>query len=497
MPSPLRHPPAIAIAIAIAFYMDVATTAGITDDNPSLAPFALATAPACERPSTDTLIEQLDDAREHFDIPAYGLTLVAGDDTVFSGARGVANLESGQPVNQHTRFRIGSITKAFTSLAVVLAARDGDLSLDDRLDSLLDPVPMTSAWAQTHPVKLAQLLEHTSGLTDLTWDEMQHSDPAPLSLEDALTQSAVNRVARWPSGEHSSYSNAGSGIAARALEVHTGSSYEEFVARRIFEPLGMNTASILLDDSTRAHLATGYDTDAKSVIPYWHMLYRPFGAINVTTDDMAPFLKLLLSEGRLEGKQWLDTATVQRMETPTTTLSARAGLEYGYGLGVYSWYRNGWLFHGHGGDGDGYLAHFGYNRDFEMAYFVVITAFRHNALRRMRSTVENYIACMVNPYRPPRATLSAEERATLVGDYKQVTWRFGSGTKKRLQVIEKNEQLYTVHDGGVPRPLVPVTTSFFRRPYQTAATIAIIPDSTGTLVLQGDIGNFRKLGASE
>ena len=454
---------------------------------------AAAAPTACDRPPTDALIEQLDQARNRFDIPAYGLALVAGDETLHSSARGIANLASGEPVDADTRFRIGSITKAFTALAILLAERDGHFSLDDELADLLDVVPMTSSWSETHPVTLAQLLEHTSGLTDLTWDEMQHSDPTPLPLSDALAESAKNRIVRWPPGEHSSYSNAGAGIAGRVLEVHTEDSYEAFLEHRIFRPLGMHTASVLLDDTTRAHLATGYDTDATTVIPYWHMLYRPFGAINVRVDDMAPFLKVLLNEGRLDGKQWLDSATVHRMEAPATTLAARAGLEYGYGLGIYTWYRNGWLFHGHGGDGDGYLAHLGYNRDFDMGYFLVITAFRHRALRHMRALIEQHIACSENPYRPPRARLSDERRSELAGVYEQVTWRFGSGTNKQLKVIKEDERLYTIDSTGKPRELVPVTDTLFRRPNQPAATIAVMPDSTGALVLQGDIGNFRKL----
>ncbi|MEM9058223.1 MAG: serine hydrolase domain-containing protein [Pseudomonadota bacterium] len=446
----------------------------------------------CERSSLGALLEQLDTVRDRNDVPAYGMTLVNRERVLYCGARGIADLESGAAVDGDTRFRIGSITKAFTSLALLLAVRDGDFALDDRLVDLLDPAPLDNPWAAEVSVTLAQLLEHTSGLTDLTWPEMRHSDPAPLPLAEAVRISAPERRVRWRPAEHSSYSNAGAGLAARALEVHSDTLYERFVQERIFAPLGMITASVLLDEATAANLATGYDRDATTPIPYWHMLYRPFGAINVRPHDMAPFLRMLLNDGAVDGKPWLDRVSVRRMELPTTTLSARHGLDYGYGLGIYSWYRDGWLFHGHGGDGDGFLAHFGYSREFGMAYFVVITAFRHAPLRAMRRQLEDHIVCGKNPHRPPVATLSADSRKRLTGTYEQVTWRFGDGTDNTLEVVDEGGRLYTTTDKGVRRELVPVSERLFRRPDQPAATMAIVEDSTGTLALQGDIGNYRK-----
>lgn len=451
----------------------------------------------------DRLLADLDALRVKHDVPAFGLTLVDREEVIWSGARGIADRTSGRKANGATVFRIGSITKTFTSLACLIAEQDGLLSLDDPVHDYVAKTPFINPWASTHPVRLAHLLEHTAGLADLSWEEMNHSDPAPISLEDALSFRPENRVVLWRPGVHSSYSNAGAGIAAYVLEQRIDESFEDFVDARIFEPLGMSSATFFLDPETKAALATGYDSDGHSVIPYWHMLFRPFGAINVRPADMAPFLQLLINRGSYRGERLLPEASVSRLETPKTTLAARSGLRYGYGLGNYTWYSNGLLFHGHGGDGDGYLAHYGYNRDTGMGYFIVINRFSHRPLRAMRSRIEAYIADGRRPAKGARVRLLPEAMRALAGTYEPITVRFperpGSEAPKPhpLRIIIQDGRLYTVTAAGSQRELVPVSDKHFRRAHEPEATIAMIEDEEGTLILQGDIGNYRKVDKAQ
>ena len=363
---------------------------------------------AAEDAGVQALLADLEALREEHEVAAFGFTLVRGDEVVWAGARGIADRETGRAVNDDTVFRIGSITKTFTSLALLIAEQRGAFRLEQPVRDLLEQVPFSNPWEATDPIRVAHLLEHTAGFTDLSWEEMSHSDPKPITLAEGLAFRPENRRAAWRPGEHSSYSNAGAGIAAYVLQQCTGRNFERFVVEELFEPLGMTSASLFLDESTEKHLATGYDSDGVSVIPYWHMLFRPFGAINVRPEHMAPFLQFMLDQGRYGGKELLPAAALRRLEGPQTTVAARAGLRYGYGLGNYTWYRNGHLFHGHGGDGDGYLAHYGYNRDTNMGYFIVITRFTHRPLRRMRNRIEDYITA--DRRHPSRYTGGADER---------------------------------------------------------------------------------------
>ena len=402
---------------------------------------------AAEQVAVQALVDDLESLRIEHEVAAFGFTLVRGDEVLWAGARGVVDRSSDEPVDGETVFRIGSITKTFTSLAMLMAQEDGAFQLDDPVKDLLDEVPYTNPWESTDPIRLSHLLEHTAGFSDLSWEEMSHSDPKPLTLEEGLAFRPENRRALWRPGEHSSYSNAGAGIAAYVLEHCTGANFERYVETRLFEPLGMESATFFLDDATRKGLATGYDTDGKSVIPYWHMLFRPFGGINVKPKHMASFLRFMLAKGVHEGRPLLPAATISRLEKPTSTLAARAGLDYGYGLGNYSWYRNGLLFHGHGGDGDGYLAHYGYNRDTDMGYFVVITRFTHRPLRRMRNRIEDYISARHTAPRGKRVRLNEEQMSSLTGSYEAATYRFPDGP-----------------DGKAPRPSKITVIEEGRRP---------------------------------
>ncbi|WP_455235029.1 serine hydrolase domain-containing protein [Thiogranum longum] len=452
--------------------------------------------------SLDALMEDIDRLRREHRVPSVALTLVSGNGTIWSGATGYADLETRKPATADTLYRIGSITKAFTSLAVLLAVEQGQLSLDDTLDELAPDAPLNNRWAEEHPVQIAHLLEHSAGLLDITKAEFDHNDPGPSTLEQGLAVGAEARVCLWPPGLHASYSNAGAGLAAYALEQVTRQRYETFVEERLFVPLGMNNAGFYLDRATQEKLATGYDADGKSVIPYWHMVLRPFGAINATPRDMASLVQLLLTRGTLNGKTLLSPSSIERMETPRTTLAAQSGLEYGYGLGNYQFVYRGFLFHGHGGDGDGYLSHYAYSRDLGLGYFVVINAFNSRALRVIRQRIQDFlIQDRKGPAPPPVASIGPKQLLALTGRYQAETWRFpwdhGNTPpgNDRLDVILQDGRLYTIGAGRDQRELLPVNRHHFRRTHEPVATIAFV-EHDGELYLQGDFGNYRRIAVS-
>ena len=244
-------------------------------------------------------------------------------------------------------------------------------------------------------------------------------------------------------------------------------------------------------------LATGYDTDARTVIPYWHMILRPFGGINARPRDMVPFLQLLINKGRYRGRSLLKESSIERMEIPKTTLAAKSGLSYGYGLGNYQFLRDGILFHGHGGDGDGYLAHYAYNRDTGRGYFVVINAFKHDALRAIRAPIEKYIIQKLERPKSPRVTLSEQSLRRYTGTYREVTWRFPWHDKKDvIHILFEQDSLYLRFQSGKRRVLIPVNEHHFRFQDETLATMAFVEGDAGELYLQGDVGNFVRVSAA-
>ena len=94
--------------------------------------------------------------------------------------------------------------------------------------------------------------------------------------------------------------------------------------------------------------------------------------MNSSSREMARYLRMMINRGTLDGVRLLGPETITRMETPTTTLAARAGFTYGYGLGNFTSLVNGHLFHGHNGGITGFAATSAYSSDLGVGFFVSV-----------------------------------------------------------------------------------------------------------------------------
>jgi CubicO group peptidase (beta-lactamase class C family) len=446
------------------------------------------------RQQTQALVELRADLyrlRDDFDVPAMAVIIVSSSDVLLNDVSGLADRARGKPATRETVFRIGSITKMFTSLAMLILQQQGLLDLDMKVTEISPDIPLENKWRASHPVRIAHLLEHTAGLLDLSKDEFDQNTPMP--LEQALAWKAGDRITQWPPGEHYSYTNVGAGLAAYVIEKVSKQRFESVIEQHIFSPLGMSSASLSNDEQTLAQLATGYDTDAQRFIPYWHVLYRAFGAINLKPADMVPFLQLLLNKGTHAGQRLIAEDAILRMETPTTSLAAQSGLRYGYGLGNYTWLSHGLLFHGHGGDADGYLARLAYNRDTQLGYFVVINTFQNTALSALQDRIEAFISRdqevpVVVPYR-----ISEEILNRYSGDYRRITRRFlWQGSEQETLTISKQDGGLRIEVNGTVKQLLPVNDRHFRYRDENQATSSFVTDESGQLFFQSDDGSFAK-----
>jgi CubicO group peptidase (beta-lactamase class C family) len=345
-------------------------------------------------------------------------------------------------------------------------------------------------------VRVAQLLEHSSSLLDITREEFDHNAPFP-TLEAAFAWRPQARVVQWPPGLHRVYSNANAGLVGLVIERVSGQDYQRFITEQLLRPLGMRSASLADDKITRRRLATGYDTDGKTPIPYWHMIFPPLGAINATPREMGALLELFLRRGVVGSGRLFEASSIARMERPATTLGARHGLTYGYGPGLDQSLYKGFRWYGHSGDGDGYLSYFGYSREADAGYFLTINAFKHGALNAMQARVQDYLTHALHPPQPPPSDIDPDTLKQLTGTYVAVTRRFQWQApdrldEDRLQVVLEDGALYTRSPKG-RRLLIPVDAHLFRREGQPLATI-VIAAQDGDLYLQADFGNYRRVG---
>ncbi len=434
----------------------------------------------------NALRSELDGMRRANGVPAIGLVLVEDGKVQLATAWGDTGNSAHPAASADTFFRVGSITKTFTALAMLQLVNDGKVSLDTRLDEIVGEDLVSNEWATSNPIRVAHLLELTAGMSDLSWNGLAHSDPTPATLAQALAFDKAALVTRWPPGTAHSYTNATAGLTSLAIERLSGQTFETFTQTRVLAAMGMNEANLLRTATIEGRLARGYKADGRTELPYWHMLFRGFGALNATPREMGRFLTHLLSQVRGN----------PRMLRAETTLAAQVGLTLGYGLGIYAAVREGWVFYTHGGDADGYRSRYALLPEQGRAYFVIITADQPATLERMRGVIEAHLVRDLDaPVPPPAIDPGTQALDRLAGTYYPTVTRFraddwAAGGLERATVTRQGSQLYFQRGNRVQR-LIAVAPALFRRPGDPEATIAFV-ESGGQLHLQGELGAWRR-----
>ncbi len=183
-----------------------------------------------------------------------GSVLVARDgQVILSQGYGFADREKKIPNTPQTKFRIASITKQFTAMAILLLQQQGKLNVDDNLCNCITNCPEIFK-----PVKIRHLLSHSSGIPNAT----QYSLPGDQMIPKSATL-------YFQPGEQFEYSNVGYDLLRRIIEIVSGQSYASFLKQNIFELLGMSNTGV--DDMRQTDLAKGYSNAEGDIAlqPVW------------------------------------------------------------------------------------------------------------------------------------------------------------------------------------------------------------------------------------
>ncbi len=204
----------------------------------------LALAVASANAQSRELTEKIDEVFRPYastDAPGMAVVVIQKGKVVFEGAYGVADLENRIPITTKTDFRLASLTKEFTAMAVMLLAKDGKLKYDDPITRFFPEFP---AYGKQFTVR--NLLNHTSGLLDyedIYDEETRGMNPVP-QIHDAEILRMMERQTKtkFTPGTKWDYSNTGYALLAMIVEKVSRKSYPEFVRERIFAPLGMTSS---------------------------------------------------------------------------------------------------------------------------------------------------------------------------------------------------------------------------------------------------------------
>lgn len=334
------------------------------------------------------LQQQLEKILKDTHTPGVSVAIVHRSGPEWVAGLGIADVASNRANSPDTLFRIGSTSKAFASLSILMLADQGKLSLEDSVHKLVPDVWFENRWEGSDPIRVVHLLEHTTG-----WDDLHlrgyAKDARGMSLREGLDYDHHSRTSRWRPGTRMAYCNSGPPVAAYIVEKLTGQLFEDFVQQNLFIPIGMKTATYFPPPAGTA--TTLYHDDGKTPFNYWNILLRPAGSINASANDMAAYVQFYLNRGVVAGQQIVPASDIDRMETPASTWAAKEGLKAGYGLSNYWSVEDGFVYHGHDGGVEGGLTQMAYMADSDVGYFFSINSGNGDAFDKIGKVIRAYI----------------------------------------------------------------------------------------------------------
>jgi CubicO group peptidase (beta-lactamase class C family) len=293
---------------------------------------------------------------------------------VHVSAAGTYGVDNDKPLTEDTLFRIYSMTKPITAVALMMLYEEGAFQLSDPVSKFLPQFKNMQVWKQDHPedaqgqITMHQLLTHTAGLSyGAGKSEVDQAYQEADLLRTENLDEFIEKVAKLPlvhePGERWTYGLSYDVLGAVAEKI-SGQNYAEFLKARIFDPLEMDDTFFYLPDDKGDRFPTNHvwndETSELAVFPdddplnhsyYGSMFYAGGHGLVSTIGDYMKFLEMLRSGGSMNGVRLLSPKTIQFMTTnhlPAATSSATSGasttldlpgvakgLGFGIGFGVF------------------------------------------------------------------------------------------------------------------------------------------------------------------
>jgi CubicO group peptidase (beta-lactamase class C family) len=306
----------------------------------SLAAILTTVAPAGPKaapPPASTKFDAIDDyVRGRLDdlrMPGAALGIVKDGQVVHLQTFGSAD-EDGNAVTVTTPFKIGSMSKSFTALAIMQLVEAGKIQLDASVQQYLPEFRVADPEASKR-ITVRHLLNQVSGIpTSAGMSYMSRTDTADDALEREVAKSKDVELTHDP-GTTFQYSNRNYTTLGLLIKVISGQSYEDYVQEHVLAPLAMNQSFAHLADAKSHGLATGHQ--------YWfnrpvaggglseNRAITPTGLITASVEDMCSWLIVNLNHGVYNGTRVLSAAAVDQLHTGVAPM----GNNFHYAMGWY------------------------------------------------------------------------------------------------------------------------------------------------------------------
>ena len=364
-------------------------------------------------------------------VAAMSIAVTRGRDTLVMKGYGMADVENEVPATAQTVYRIGSVTKQFTSVAAMQLVEQGKLSLDDDVTKYVPNAP-------THGrrVLVRHLLNHTSGIPSYTDVGPSFGRVMRLDLsKDSLIATVKDDSLQFEPGSHFYYNNTGYFLLGMVIERVTGKPYGDYLRDVLFAPNGLTSSVYCSTMPLIKRRARGYEGRPAGLVnaDYISMdLPYAAGSLCSSVGDLVAWTRLLHS-GKL-----VNASSFASMTTPVKLTSGRP-MQYGFGLFMDTLGTHRRIHHG--GGINGFISELAYYPDDSLTVVVL-----SNTVPAPSEQVADNLARVAfgMPFLPERPTppadlpIPADEIARLSGNYK-VTWPDGS--KRNARIYANGEQL--------------------------------------------------------
>lgn len=282
---------------------------------------------AQDLPALPSIVAKMQEFVNSNDLAGAVTMVVHRDKVIHASAVGWEDIEAKRPMSLDSRFSIASMTKPISAVGALILCDEKKISLDESIGKHLPEF----ANPPHSKVTLRHLLTHTSGIVGNQMVTKSIADSVQALARQPL---AFDPGSRWTYGP-------GITVAGRLIEVVAETPYDEFLQRRIFEPLGMTSATF----RPSPPFASIYNkagsqlqvTDNLFLGPMESRPPNPSGGLYASAPDIARFYRMLLNGGQLDGERILSAELAKEMVTPQTadlTAGFVPGSQWGLGVGI-------------------------------------------------------------------------------------------------------------------------------------------------------------------
>ncbi len=304
-------------------------------------------------------------------IPGVALAVIKDGKVVKKSGYGLANVETRTPVSSASVFKIASVSKPMIAMGIMTLAEEGKLQLDDPVSKYLPATPAT--WK---PITIRHFLSHTSGVVR----ESPGFDGYLIQPDTNVIKAAYNEPLRFTPGEKYEYCNVGYYSLAEIIRAVSGKPWNEFLAERIFWPLGMTATRTTSFTDLVPHRVNAYSLQGgklENTFPF--LTLRPSGAFLSSLDDLIRWNEALTRQQLLRPESYKAMWTPFRLNNGTDS-------EYGLGWSIgRSKVR-------HGGSLNGFKSEFVYYRDVALTVILLTNLNEAVPARIAEKVAELYLA---------------------------------------------------------------------------------------------------------